>query len=205
MSKADPLRQIPLLYHFTDRRNLPLIRKLGGLYPRAELEEKAIKVPAPGGNQWSRDADEMKGMHQYVHLCLRVKTHRDYSPDIPVECAFQGSKVFEHGGPYTDLYEADARSAKHDPRLYKSGRLVGFKFDNLSFPLEPKTAFYDWLYINAIFPHREWLKRLYRYAGYTDIEFNPARSINCQARSCALFVALMKRDLRYPPPNRFSI
>src|SRR5580698_10480179 len=24
--------------------------------------------------------------------------------EIPMECAFQGSKVFEKGGPYTDLY-----------------------------------------------------------------------------------------------------
>jgi Aldo/keto reductase family len=35
------------------------------------------------------------------------------------------------------------------------------------------------------FTHREWLERLYRYAGFTDIEFNPSKSINCQARSCA--------------------
>jgi len=56
-------------------------------------------------------------------------------------------------------------------------------------------VFYDWLYLNAIFPHREWLKRLHQYAGFTDIEFNPGRSINCQARSCALFVTLMKKDI----------
>jgi hypothetical protein len=34
---------------------------------------------------------------------------------------------------------------------------------------------------------REW-------AGFTDIECNPERSINCQARSFAAFVALQKRD-----------
>jgi hypothetical protein len=33
------------------------------------------------------------------------------------------------------------------------------------------------------------------YAGFTDIEFNPRKSINCQARSIALFLALMKRNL----------
>jgi hypothetical protein len=31
--------------------------------------------------------------------------------------------------------------------------------------------------------------------GFTDIEFNPEKSVNCQARSCAFFVALEKRDL----------
>ena len=63
------------------------------------------------------------------------------------------------------------------------------------FPLEPKTAFYDWLYIGVVFPHREFLRRLEQYAGFTDIEFNPSRSINCQARSCAIFVAMMKKGI----------
>ena len=34
---------------------------------------------------------------------------------------------------------------------------------------------------------------MYKYAGFTDVEFNPHRSINCQARSAALFLSLMKR------------
>jgi hypothetical protein len=71
---VDPLKRITLLYHFTDRRNLPLIRQHGGLYPLAKLRKKKIEVPAPGGNDWSRDADGMKGMDEYVHLCFR-NTH----------------------------------------------------------------------------------------------------------------------------------
>jgi len=59
------------LYHFCDRRNLPLIKELGGLYSFERLEQKGIKIPAPGGNDWSRDADKMKGLHRYVHLCFR--------------------------------------------------------------------------------------------------------------------------------------
>lgn len=56
------------------------------------------------------------------------------------------------------------RDAKRDPRLQASGRLTGFRFNGSSFPLEPKTAFYDWLYINAIYPHREWLLREFEQA-----------------------------------------
>ena len=59
------------LYHFTDRRNLRLIRELGGLFSRARLMERGIKIPAPGGNDWSHDADKNKGLDRYVHLCLR--------------------------------------------------------------------------------------------------------------------------------------
>jgi hypothetical protein len=56
-------------------------------------------------------------------------------------------------------------------------------------------VFYDWLYFKALFPHRVWLQRLQQCAGFTDIEFNPARWLNCQARSCATFISLQKRDL----------
>ena len=70
----DPLKRIPFLYHFTDRRNLDLIRELGGLYPLAELRRKGIRIPAPGGNEWSWDANGLKGFDEYVHLCFRA-TH----------------------------------------------------------------------------------------------------------------------------------
>jgi hypothetical protein len=125
-----------------------------------------------------------------------LKVHSDRFGEMPLEAAFQGSKVFEHGGPYTDLYTVeDVRHAKRDPRLKDSGLLKGFEFENVSFPLEPKTAFYDWLYIGALYEHREWLRdHIFRYAGFTDIEFNPEKSINCQARSCALLVTLLKNE-----------
>ena len=71
MTAPDPLLQIPRLYHFTDRRNLPLIRQHGGLHPFAHLKRGGIAIPAAGGNQWSQDADEIKGMGEYVHLCFR--------------------------------------------------------------------------------------------------------------------------------------
>ncbi len=107
---------------------------------------------------------------------LTVPTHR--SGIVRLECAFQGSKVFERGGPYADLYDTEPRNAKRDPRLRDSGRLTGFWFEGMRFPAEPRTAFYDWLYISALCPHRQWLARLQRYAGFSDIEFNPsARSI----------------------------
>lgn len=48
-----------------------MIRKLGGIYPLATLREMNMDIPAPGGNEWSHDADAMTGMDQYVHLCLQ--------------------------------------------------------------------------------------------------------------------------------------
>jgi Family of unknown function (DUF6977) len=125
---------------------------------------------------------------------MKVKT-KGYGL-IKLELAFQGSKVFEHGGPFTDLYlkgDTEIGQAKRDPRLQESGKLVGFRFEDIEFPLEPKTAFYDWLYCSFLWDHRDWATKLYAYAGFTDVEFNPQRSINCQARSAALFLSLLKR------------
>lgn len=114
---------------------------------------------------------------------------------ITLECAFQGSKVFESGGPYIDLYHVDSKEAKMDSRLRSSGNLIGFRFEGQEFPTIPQTAFYDWLFIKSLFPHREYLKRLEKYAAFSDIEFNPERSINCQARSTALFLSLQTKGI----------
>ncbi|MCL4840020.1 MAG: hypothetical protein KJ058_18880 [Thermoanaerobaculia bacterium] len=112
-----------------------------------------------------------------------------------LESTFQSSKVFENGGPFTDLLRAEPRDAKRDERLVSSGKLVSFQLEGRSYPLEPKTAFYDWLYLRAVTPHEEYLRRLRRYAAFSDIEFNPERSLNCQARSCATFVVLESQGL----------
>ncbi|MDZ4064035.1 MAG: hypothetical protein U1E22_05135 [Coriobacteriia bacterium] len=119
----------------------------------------------------------------------------DDGTTVPLECAFQGSKVFEQGGPFRDLYFVGSREAKRDERLRTSGRIVEFRFEGFSVPVEPKAAFYDWLFARALAPHVEFLERLDQYAGFTDIEFNPDKSINCQARSCALFASLRRKSL----------
>lgn len=153
------------------------------------------KAAATGGYSPLLEVSTKSGEKIGRHLsAFNLKVHSERNGEIPLECAFQGSKIFEGGGPFTDLYEVEARTAKRDRRLRTSGPLVRFEFEGVVFEPEPKTAFYDWLYIRAIYPHREWLERLHKYKGFTDIEFNPKKSFNCQAYSCALFVALMQRQ-----------
>ena len=109
-----------------------------------------------------------------------------------VESAFQGSKVFEKGGPYKDLINMDSRSAKKDIRLKESGNIVGFEFFGQKFPNKPRTFFYDWLYINALVQNEELANNIQNYSAFTDIEFNPKKSINCQAYSAALFISILR-------------
>lgn len=120
-----------------------------------------------------------------------VKHSRTFS----VECAYQGSKVFESGGPYVDIFGMSSREAKKDERLRSSGHLTGFRFFGTDWGLEPQTAFYDWIYINALKKKADIAEQLLEYSAFTDIEFNPARSINCQAYSVALFMSLLQRSL----------
>lgn len=115
---------------------------------------------------------------------------------MSIECAYQGSKVFENGGPYHELYLVSSRQAKTDDRLRESGEIVAFNFCGENFPTEPKTAFYDWLYMNALCQKkRDFVKDLEVFQGFSDIVFNPNRSLNCQARAAALFVSLSKNGL----------
>lgn len=113
---------------------------------------------------------------------------------LTVEAAFQGSKVFDLGGPYTDIFHLSPIDAKRDDRLKSSGRLKCFRFFGDEWELDPKTAFYDWLYINALMKNPSLIETIIDRDGFSDIEFNPEKSINCQARSAALFCALYHND-----------
>jgi len=148
-----------------------------GLYP---LLEVSTKSEAKLGQRLS---------------AFNLKVELTDGRSISLESAFQGSKVFSNGGPFVDLFGVEGREAKRDERLLTSGSLELFRFEGKDFPLLPKTLFYDWLYIRVLHPHREFLQRLHDFKGFTDIEFNPARSINCQARSCATFVSLDRLNL----------
>lgn len=115
--------------------------------------------------------------------------------EYSVEVAFQSSKVFEKGGPYTDLLDKTSMEAKKDERLKNSGRITKFKFFSSEWKTTPYTAFYDWLYINALNKKPDFAAQVLKFDAFTDIEFNHEKSVNCQAFSVALFCALKQRNL----------
>lgn len=122
----------------------------------------------------------------------------DFQEDqkISLECAFQGSKVFDGNVQYDDLYYAESIVAKKDERLKKSGNIIGFNFHDVFWENEPKTAFYDYLYIKTLYDnYKDTIDELMHYKVFTDIEFNPKKSINCQARTCAILVSLINLNL----------
>ena len=118
---------------------------------------------------------------------------------VPVENVFQAGKVFEHGGPYTDLLTVSPRDAKRDERLRTGVKLTVFVFDGKAYPTEPKTAFYDYLYITALLENPTLSETVLSYDAFTDIEFNPKKSLNCQAAAAARFVSLHRLGLLGEP------
>ena len=61
------------MYHFTDRANIPSIKKHGGPYSWYTCEQKSIEIKMPGGNQLSRDLDLRYNLHDYVRLSFNKK------------------------------------------------------------------------------------------------------------------------------------
>lgn len=114
---------------------------------------------------------------------------------IPVECIYQASKVFLNGGPFKDIMRLTPFEAKKDKRLRQSGELINFELNGVKWLRDPETAFYDWVYINAVARRSDILNKVENYWAFTDIEFNPSKQINCQARSLALLRSLMSRNM----------
>lgn len=118
-----------------------------------------------------------------------------------LENIFQSSKVFSNGGPYRDLLDVYPKEAKKDERLRNSGMLVGFNYNGIDFPTVPKTVFYDYIYINAVKQtlRPEEIEKITEYSHFTDIEFNPQRSINTQAKTVAILRLML--DLYHELPS----
>jgi len=59
-----------------------------------------------------------------------------------------------------------------------------------------------------LYPHIDYIKdNLTEYTAFSDIEFNPKKSINCQARTCAILVSLINLDLLHEAmesPSNFN-
>lgn len=162
-------------------------RSIASLHERAKSQigvEKVLEIS-------SKSPDALGVALSAFNLMIRTPKGREYS----LECAYQSAKVFERGGPFLDLREMRSIDAKRDPRLLENGRLIKFTIYGCDWDLQPRTAFYDWLYINTLHKHPELATQVLEYRAFSDIAFNPERSINCQAYAAALYVSMYERGL----------
>ncbi len=116
-----------------------------------------------------------------------------------VESFFQGSKVFEGGGPFTDLYFKESIQAKKDTRLNENGELKYFEYKGETWKLEEN--FYSWVYLLGLYQNENISREIIKYDAFTDIEFNPKKSHNCQANSAAIYTSAVRKKINLDEIN----
>jgi len=124
--------------------------------------------------------------------------------NFPLESVYQGSKVFEKGGPFTKIFDYKPREAKKFIYELDHGNIKSYRLQGKTYPLSPPNAFYDWLYIRSLADHADWIQKNVNFEAFTDIEFNPEKQINCQARAFAEFISLLKRGKLKEASNNFN-
>lgn len=153
---------------------------------------EAYKITNPVANVLEISSKSLQPLGVSLSAFNLLKNVHSMGIRIPVENVYQGGKVFETDGPFLDLYRVKPKDAKRDERLKNNGRIKSFYYEGEHFPINPKTAFYDWIYINAIMENNDLAREIIKYDAFSDVEFNPKKSINCQARGAAIFVSLYK-------------
>ena len=98
----------------------------------------------------TKSLERLGGLLSAFNLRVRCEAHPD---PILLEAAFQGSKVFRNaGGPFLEdlISLRSGGEVKRYMKEFAHDQLTGFQFNGTKWPLAPKTAFYDWLYIRAL-------------------------------------------------------
>lgn len=167
---------------FSDSQKQRSIRSLHDSFHKKHANSRILEIS-------SKSEEEIGVRLSAFNLMIKNKAGKL----ISVESIFQSSKVFEKGGPYKDLLDVPARTAKKDVRLKNSGRIIAFQIDGKVFPTEPKTFFYNWIYVNTLHHNSDLADQIINYDAFTDIAFNPQKSINCQAEAAAIYVSLRKQ------------
>lgn len=141
----------------------------------------------------SKSLDEIGRQASAFNLNVILKSGKEYS----VEQIFQGSKKFRRGGSQLHLINqmTSKELKKYIGKVHQVDELVSFECFGQVFPLKPQTFFYNWLYINTLHQNQLLANQIIKYDTFTDIEFNPKRSINCQAEACSIYVYLYKSNL----------
>lgn len=120
-----------------------------------------------------------------------------------VESAFQSSRIYSDGikriGPFPEYRFLPGRECKKLVKeAAKEMHSYQYELDGLTFyvPVHHISQFYDFLYLNALLePENEEVKNKLLQENYTAFTDLATSSLNCQARSAAIFVGLVRASL----------
>lgn len=122
---------------------------------------------------------------------------------ITVESAFQSSRIYSDGertvGLFPEYLFLPGRECKKLVKEASEGmHSYRYEFDGLTFysPAWHISQFYDYIYLNALLePENEEVRELLLKEGYTSFMDLATKSLNCQARSAAIFVGLVRAGM----------
>ena len=108
-----------------------------------------------------------------------------------VEAVYQAAKCYGDGGPDTHLSQSGYEAKRRDRERRRQGPLAGFRHEGRQWPLETRSAFYDWLWTRSALRHRGngVVERLQRYDGFTD-QFHRPGALACQAKTAAIVAGM---------------
>ena len=171
-----------------------------------KVHEREAKFEWVPGLNVSRKKLNVRNLHAAIPMkTLEVSTKSDealgvklsafslmYSEGVKLESYYQASKVFMNGGPFRDISSLTPKEAKKDPRLQTSGEFIGFYDADEDERWGRDEPYYDYIYIKSAFNNLsdEELQELCSYDAFTDIEFNPKKSYNTQAKAVAVLKLL---------------
>ena len=160
-------------------------------------ERKVIEVSTASDNY------ELGKQLSALNLTLQTELSDGITYEMPVENIFQGSKLYDGDGhPHTELFHRSPGDAKRFSKEMQANKrmVVGFEYNGIEFDTFPYSAFYDWVYINALHQHQDLATQILDYDTFTDIHFNQKVAysskgpFNCQARALAIYVSLYKTN-----------
>ncbi|MFH5836199.1 DUF6977 family protein [Proteiniclasticum sp. C24MP] len=176
--------------HFENFRGQSLNQK----HKSIESMHHAIRAYESGGKILEVSSDSPDPLGRKLTGDALLAETRDGNR-VPVMNIFESAKVFEKGGPYRDLLEADPADVSKDQRLKSSGRLLGFHFEDVPYSLTPRHLFFDWIYLKTLYDRKELHEELAGYDMVTDIGYNMSTMFASSARACAYFISLYHAGL----------
>ena len=110
---------------------------------------------------------------------------------LSVESVYQASKVFAGNiGPHPEWYSDNPGEVRNRIRDI-AGAIVAYRLGHDEWGLNPTRAFYNWVYCRALHKNKKLIEELSGYTCFTDIAFNPQKSLNCQAYAISLYLSLV--------------
>ncbi len=79
--------------------------------------------------------------------------------------------------------------------LDSNNHIKEFRFHNTVFEKDPYSMYYDYIYMLGLYMHKEYHEELNKYDIFTDIEFNPNKQLNTQARAAAIWNTLYRNNM----------